>query len=135
MELKSIHLVGMDEVAHLSHKKVSPLKWTLDHRVVKHLFTLLGRPHLDLFPSAENAQLLMLCSWQNDPLVLAVNVLSIPWAGMIAYTYTPVALIQHIMRKIELDCCRVILIVLIWPRRHGTHSSWPYCGRNRFCCW
>ena len=101
VELKAIHLAGMDNevVDLLSRKKVSPLEWSLDRSVVEHLFTLLGRPHIDLFASAENAQLSTFCLWWNESLPLAVDALSIPSLGMLMYSYLPVTLVQHVVRK------------------------------------
>jgi hypothetical protein len=118
--LRAVHLAGASNTLAdmLSRKAVSPLEWSLDKGVVRSLFGILGRPHVDLFASSDNAQLPTFCTWRQDPRALAMDAFSIPWTGMWGYAFPPIALLVKVLNKVERDKCRVLLIAPVWPRRH-----------------
>lgn len=117
--LQAAHIAGVENrwADMLSRQRVSPTEWQLHRGVVKHLFGRLGRPNIDLFASEANAQLPTYCSWRLDPYAFAIDGLSIPWGGILAYAYPPVVLIPKVIMKMLQEPCRVLLIAPLWPGR------------------
>ena len=120
VSIRAVHLAGSDNhlADLLSRKTISPLEWSLEDSVVNRLFHQLGRPHIDLFASHENAKLPTYCSWIPDPQALAIDALTLDWKNMLAYAFPPIALIQKVLDKVERDECSLLLIAPVWPRRH-----------------
>ena len=102
----------------LSRGKVSPTEWALHKGIVKQLFHSLGRPHIDLFASAENAVLPTFCTRLPHPQAWGTDALSLSWAGMFAYAYPPLSLLNRVLEKVGRDPCRILLIAPFWPRQH-----------------
>ena len=119
VQLRAVHLAGKLNITadRLSRKRVSPLEWSLKDSIAHQVFNMLGRPHIDLFASSQNAKLPTYCCWSQDPLALAVDSLSLDWTGMFAYAFPPIPLIPKVLRKVEEEGCQVILIAPAWPKR------------------
>jgi len=58
------------------------------------MFSIWYIPELDLFTTRHNNKLVEFVSPVPDPLVIAVDALSIPWDGHWVYAYPPTALMQ-----------------------------------------
>ena len=119
IQLRAVHIAGVDNLLAdlLSRERVRPAEWSLHQAVVEQMFSLYGRPNIDLFASAENTHLPTFCSWTEDHRAWALDALSIPWEGMEAYAFPPISLLTRVLNKIRQSKCRVILVAPIWPRR------------------
>ena len=64
VEIRAVHIAGLDNglADYLSRERVKPTEWSLNEGVVKRLFSILGRPHVDLFAHKNNAKLPTYCS-------------------------------------------------------------------------
>ncbi|XP_038046795.1 uncharacterized protein LOC119721003 [Patiria miniata] len=119
ISLQATHLAGKKNILAdaLSRGRVSPTEWSLRPPVVKHIFNVLGTPHVDLFASHLNNQLPTFCTRHTHPLAWKVDALSFDWSGMHAYAFPPISLIQRVLTKIETELSRVVLIAPFWPRQ------------------
>lgn len=90
-------------------------EWTLHAGVLKHVFSCLGTPHVDLFATRLNHQLPTYVSPVPDSLALGVDSLSMTWEGMHAYAFPPFPLLSRVMLKIRKELCLVLLIAPLWP--------------------
>nr|KAG5703999.1 hypothetical protein BaRGS_032088 [Batillaria attramentaria] len=59
------------------------------------------RPQIDLFATRWNNKLPTFVSPVPDPTAWAVDALSIPWDGFVAYAYPPTVLIPKVLQKLE----------------------------------
>ena len=73
---------------------------------------------IDPFASEQNRKTMMFCSWIPCPQAFAIDALSIPWDGMIAYAFPPISLIPKVLEHMALYQCQLILIAPLWPRQH-----------------
>jgi hypothetical protein len=102
----------------LSRRILSQTEWRLKPSIVQSLFLALGEPVIDLFATAENTQLPVFCSWQNDQRALHVDALSFSWKNLTAYAFPPLALVQRVILKALNDQVHsLILIAPRWPNR------------------
>ena len=117
--LRATHIPGVENTTAdaLSRGTVVPTEWTLHTGVAQQLFGLRGRPHIDLFASAINAQLPVFCARRHHPRAWAVDALTVDWANMFAYAFPPISLLQRVIGKIEREAGRVLLIAPFWPRQ------------------
>lgn len=117
--IKAVHLAGIHNsmADSLSRKRVSPLEWELEKGVVKRIFGVFGKPHIDLFASKVNKQINSYCSWNSDPEALAVDALAMSWDRVWGYAFPPIVLIPKVLEKIQQHGCRIILIAPAWPKR------------------
>ena len=108
---KKNHLADM-----LSRKnQVFVTEWTLNRQVVRDIFRMWGRPHIDLFATNLNHQLPIYVSPVPDPHAWAVDALAIDWTGLDLYAYPPITLIPTVIRKLSHTRCSLILIAPNWP--------------------
>ena len=125
VSLQAIHLAGKKNslADALSRGKVVPTEWSLHPVVVKHVFNILGTPHVDLFASHLNHQLPTFCSRHNHPEAWRVDALSFDWTGIHAYAFPPISLLQRVLTKIETESSRVILIAPLLAETVMVHTS------------
>ena len=119
VQIRAEHIPGVDNnlADALSRGTMRPTEWTLQPEVVRALFQVLDRPHVDLFASHLNAQLPTYCTRYSHPQAWATDALRIPWEGLLAYAFPPLSLIPRVLSKIEQESCRVLLIAPFWPRQ------------------
>ena len=119
INLHAIHIAGSNNsiADALSRGKVRPTEWTLQAKVAQLLFSLIDRPHIDLFASAENFQLPVFCTRFPHPQAWATDALHLDWTGMLAYAFPPITLIPVVLSKIERERCKILLIAPFWPRQ------------------
>ncbi len=80
---------------------------TLDHR---------WGPHsIDLFATAENAQLPRFASWAPQPGATFVNAMTTTWSNETAWIYPPFSMTGAIHRKLMADQASATLIAPWWP--------------------
>ena len=120
VSLQAIHIPGVDNsiADALSRGKIRPTEWSLHRGVAEHLFAEIEKPNIDLFASAENAQLPVFCTRFHDPRAWASDALQISWEGMSAYAFPPISLVSRVLCKLEREPCRLLLIAPFWPRQH-----------------
>ena len=89
-------------------------EWTLDRRILAPVWESWFRPHVDLFATRFNHRLPVYVSPVADPAAWAVDALSIPWSGLLAYAFPPLPLIGKVLRKAREDNARLILVAPLW---------------------
>ena len=119
ISIQAVYIPGVDNhiADFLSRGCSLPTEWQLNSRIMDQIFLSYGRPQVDLFASALNAQLPLYCSKYRDPRAMATDAFSIPWSSMTAYAFPPIALIPRILLKIQADGAEVLLLAPLWPRR------------------
>ena len=93
---------------------VLPTEWTLAHEVLRPIWKLWGRPHLDLFATRFSKRLPIYVSPVLDPEAWAVDALSIPWGNLIAYAFPPFPILGKVVRKAREENATLILIAPRW---------------------
>ena len=73
------------------------------------------RPIVDLFATRFNHGLPTFVSPVPDPAAWAVDALSIPWAGLLAYAFPPLPILSKVLKKAREEQATLILIALKWP--------------------
>ena len=119
ISLVATHLAGKKNslADALSRGKIVPTEWSLHPSVVKHVFNLLGMPHVDLFASHLNHQLPTFCSRHSHPKAWKVDALSFDWTGIQAYAFPPISLVHLVLTKVERELSRILLVAPFWPRQ------------------
>ena len=100
-------------------------EWKLDPRVLTDVFTLFGKPDLDLFASRLNFQLPRYVSWIPDPNAVAVDAFTLDWGTQYNYAFPPFSRILQVLQKLERDQAEIILVAPHWP----TQSWFPKLTR------
>jgi len=93
-------------------------EWTLSQSVLTPLWSLWGRPQVDLFATKFNMRLPLYVSPVPDPEAWEIDALSVHWANLDAYAFPPFPIIGKVVRKAELDRPRLILITPGWIGQH-----------------
>ena len=119
--LKAAHIPGKRNILadDLSRGKtvIRLTEWSLNQEIADTLFKIFPTPNLDLFATKENRKLQVYCSPYPDPEAIASDALSIDWTGMWAYAYPPPILIPLVLKKIQDEQCKVLLIAPLAPNR------------------
>jgi hypothetical protein len=92
IDLVASFLPGVDNVlADQLSRSRGPLstEWRLAPRVARMLFKKWGFPAIDLFATAENAQLPRFCSLQNDDRAMIRDAFSLSWEDQFLYLFPP----------------------------------------------
>ena len=97
-------------------------EWKLDPQVLTDIFTLFGRPVLDLFASRLNYQLLRYVSWIPDPNAVGVDAFTLDWGTQYNYAFPPFSLIPQVLQKFEEHQQRRAEMVLVAP--HWPTQFW-----------
>ena len=90
-------------------------EWTIAHSVLRPLWDLWFRPHVDLFATRFNHRLPVYVSPVPDPAAWAVDALSLNWEGLLAYAFPPFPILAQVLRKARLEHPAMILIAPRWP--------------------
>ena len=90
-------------------------EWKLDPQVLTDIFTLFGRPVLDLFASRLNYQLPRYVSWIPDPSAVGVDAFTLDWGTQYNYAFPPFSLIPQVLQKLEEDQAEMVLVAPHWP--------------------
>uniref|UniRef100_A0AAV2IU46 ribonuclease H n=1 Tax=Knipowitschia caucasica TaxID=637954 RepID=A0AAV2IU46_KNICA len=124
LSLRARHVPGVRNVGADRMSRGGPLQdeWGLAPRVAAEIWRRFGRPVVDLFASAENAQ----CpSWfalrAADEPPLGVDALAhYPWPGGLLYAFPPVRLLPVLLRRIEQERRRSVILVA----PDSPHARW-----------
>ena len=115
--LTAAHLPGhlnvlADEKSRVFNDKT---EWKLNQLVyldIVHAFTI---PDIDLFASRLNFQLKPYVSWMPDPSASFTDAFTLDWSNFVFYAFPPFSMITRVLRKIEFDGAKGILVIPNWP--------------------
>ena len=113
----------------MDRTNVSRAPFYLERRplqVLSDIFSLFGKPDLDLFASRLNHQLTHYVSWIPDPNAVGVDAFTLDWGIQYNYAFPPFSLIPQVLQKVEEDQAEVILVAPHWP----TQSWFPKLTRT-----
>ena len=119
IRVRAVHIAGITNVLadDLSRgTSTAPTECMLAPHIVQTLCNRWFCPTIDLFATALNKQLPVYCSRHYETGALAADALSIDWAGMTAYAFPPLVLLNLVVGKISREDCRVIFIAPFWPQ-------------------
>ena len=112
--------------------------WKLHREVFLSLDKRLGTFSIDLFASRTNTQLLLYCSWRQDPTALVVDALSISWGNHCPYMFPPFALIPRCLAKLHKEGISALITDIVTNPTGQNHPSatqghlplaaWPVSG-------
>jgi uncharacterized membrane protein (UPF0136 family) len=118
MEISAAYIPGklnvLADALSRSHL-VLQTEWTLAHQALEPVWRCWFKPMVDLFATRFNHRLPLYVSPVPDAQALHVDALSLPWTGLVAYAFPPLALLPRVLRKAEEDAPRLILIAPRWP--------------------
>ena len=120
VKLVAVHLPGVDNVLadYLSRNRADPTEWTLSKNVTQPLFSMWGRPQIDLFASHLNHRLPVWFSRTPADGATAVDAFAQSWAGFAVYAFPPANLLQRTLLKIRDEQVEeAIVIAPLWPGR------------------
>ena len=99
----------------LSRRGHTPTEWTLDASSVDSMWSVWGRPFVDMFATSRNAKLPTFVSPIPEETAWKVDALSFPWTGLFLYAFPPIILVKQVLQRVRLFDCRVILVAPWWP--------------------
>ena len=82
-----------------------------------------GAPEIDLFASRSNTKCKKFVSWKKDPGSIAVDAFTIDWTPHFFYAFPPFSTILRVLRKVQLEKARGIIVVPQWP----SQAWFPLC--------
>ncbi len=119
MALRASHLAGKENVMAdaLSRGKFNGNEWCLSRTWAVFIFSLYGRPMIDLFATEENARLPLFVTRGFNPQAWRTDVLSFDWTGLQAYASPPLCLIQKVLTAFDSVNTDVLLVAPCWPNK------------------
>ena len=92
-------------------------EWKIDENVLKEVFTIWGKPNIDLFASRLNKQIDRYASWHPDPEAEIIDAFSCDWSELYFYAFPPFSLIPRFLAKLRQggEC---ILITPVWTTQN-----------------
>ena len=115
--LTAAHLPGhlnvlADEKSRVFNDKT---EWKLNPLIYLDIIRAFMIPNIDLFASRLNFQCKPYVAWLPDPDALFIDAFTLDWSKFNFYAFPPFSMITRVLRKIEYDGARGILIVPNWP--------------------
>ena len=98
-----------------SRKFNDNIEWMLHPEIFSKVTAKFGKPDIDLFASRLNHQVPAYVSWEPDPGAIALDAFSLDWGNWFFYAFPPFCLISRVLRKIQADAAKGILIIPDWP--------------------
>ena len=71
--------------------------------------------NFDLFASRLNFKLSRYASWLPDPTAETVDAFTMNWNTIFGYAFPPFSLIGKVLKKVEQDNCKIVIVVPDWP--------------------
>lgn len=90
-------------------------KYSLSNESFQKIVTTFGKPEVDLFATRTNAKCKDYISWGKDPGSIAIDAFTVKWDQYFFYAFPPFALLPKVLRKINTDGGRGVLVVPHWP--------------------
>ncbi|PIK40805.1 hypothetical protein BSL78_22343 [Apostichopus japonicus] len=89
--LRASHIAGKLNVMAdaLSRGHIDPNEWSLEQETCDRIFSIFGRPTIDLFATHKNNKLQTFCSRRFHPLAYHTDAMSLSWDHMDAYIFPP----------------------------------------------
>ncbi|XP_029924002.1 uncharacterized protein LOC115371027 [Myripristis murdjan] len=121
LSLRAMHVPGVLNSAAdiMSRGGPQPGEWRLHPEVVSEIWRHFGRAEVDLFASRESSHCQLFFSLRNDDPPLGWDALAHPWPRVLLYAFPPFALLQPLLRRVQVEHVRVILVAPLWP-----HMAW-----------
>ena len=98
-----------------SRKKLEDLDWTLDEGAYNAITQVFGSPSVDLFASSLSKKVDQYVSFTPDVAAIGTDAFTISWSKDLNYCFPPFCLILRVLKKVENDKARLILVVPFWP--------------------
>jgi ribonuclease HI len=93
-------------------------EWSLHPQIFQDICQIHGSPRIDLFATRFNHKLPLFVSPVPDPLAIAVDAMSMDWAGEYVYAFPPLACIPQVLNKLlNFPECQMLLIAPYWPTK------------------
>lgn len=89
-------------------------EWELAPYAFKLICNNFGPPNIDLFASRANKKCNTFCSWDRDPDAYLINAMTLNWSNFFWYAFPPFALIAKVLKKVNEEGSRGIIIVPYW---------------------
>ena len=117
-----VHILGVENTeADLASRVFNDqTEWRRDPQVLTDIFTLFGRPVLDLFAHRLNYQLPRYVSWIPHPNAVGVNAFTLDWGTQYNYAFPPFSLIPQVLQN--------------WKRTKQRWFWWPLIGQLKAPC-
>ena len=90
-------------------------EWKLNAQVFQQIVGKFVTPEIDLFASRLNYQFNPYVSWFPDPGAKFIDAFTLNWADAVFYAFPPFSIVTQVLRKIEFDGAKGILVVPNWP--------------------
>ncbi len=90
------------------------IEWSLKKKWFDWIVKQFGKPDVDLFASRINKQVEKYAAWRPDPHAMCIDAFSMSWANIYGYIFPPFSVMNRVIRKIEEDGARVILLYPEW---------------------
>ena len=94
-----------------SRKFNDNIEWMLHPEIFAKVTAKFGKPDIDFFASRLNHQVPTCVSWEPDPGAMALDAFSLDWGNWFFYAFPPFCLISRVLRKIQMDAAKGILII------------------------
>lgn len=92
------------------------IEWSLKEEKFLKIEETFGKREIDLFASRLNNKTDWYVSWMPDPNAKHCDAFSLSWKNLKAYIFPPFSLISRILRKVEQEKCRdIVLLAPEWP--------------------
>ena len=114
--ISAVHLAGESNVLAdvLSRGNYCPTEWTLHRPTFMSLWQVWDQLFVDMFASAQNAQLLVYYCLGSDPQASGSNALTMNWDMVHRYAFPPIALIPRVLRKLLPHPSVTIILTWFW---------------------
>ena len=110
--LHPTHIPGVENIEADSASRVfnDRTEWKLDQQLLSDIFSMFGKPDLDLFASRLNRQLTRYVSWIPDPNAVGVDAFTLDWGAQYNYVFPPFSLIPQVQQRVEDDQAEIIMV-------------------------
>lgn len=103
-------------IADYESRRLEPeTEFEISKAAFKEICCTFGKPDIDLFASRVNTKCKEYVSWKRDPNARAINAFTVDWSRTFFYAFPPFAIISRVIKKIDSEKARGILVVPNWP--------------------
>ena len=103
--------------------QILPSEWSISQGILSQVWSFFGdTPHIDMFATCFNFKLPTYVSPVKDDAALFHDAFSRDWNGLFFYAFPPFTIIGKVLRKVQRERPRCILILPWWPAKFW----WPY---------
>ena len=115
--LTAAHLPGHLNVLADAKSRVfdDKTEWKLNSSIYRDIVQAFILPEIDLFASRLNFQLKPYVAWLPDPDANFTDAFTLDWSRFVFYAFPPFSIITQVLKKIEYDRAKGILVLPNWP--------------------